>query len=61
MLNYEMLSNEELLKMLIMEKEGENVIEELIAQFSTLPDILLDADEIELRSVKGVGSKEYSR
>lgn len=61
MLNYKMLSNEELLKMLIMEKEGENVVEELLAQFTSLPDILLDADEIELMSVKGVGSKRVQQ
>jgi DNA repair protein RadC len=61
MLNYENLSNEDLLKMLILEKKSETVVEDLLAQFSTLPDLLFDADENELTNVKGIGLKRVQQ
>lgn len=55
MTNYTTLSDQELLEMLVMEPSGGSIAEELMKEFHTLPDILLDAEEEELLSVKGIG------
>jgi DNA repair protein RadC len=61
MLNYELLSDKELLKMVVMEKESESVVDDLILQFNNLADLLVDSDEAELLKIKGVGIKRVQQ
>ncbi|MBM7872250.1 DNA repair protein RadC [Clostridium pascui] len=58
MCNYENLSNRELLKLMVMERSTESTIDDLLKKFPSLPALLLDADESELKSIKGIGEKK---
>ncbi len=49
------MSNEELLQVLIREKEGDNTVQELLARHQSLPDLFVHADIEELLQVKGIG------
>lgn len=58
MCNYELLTDNELLKMVVMEKEGETVVEDLVSQFNNnLADLLVGAAEEELLKIRGIGVK----
>lgn len=57
MVNYEELTDKELLGILINEKKGENVSENIFQEFITLPEILLNSAEEELIKIKGIGYK----
>lgn len=57
MSNYEYLSVEELLKIIIMEKTGEYTSKELVSNYKSLQELILEAEETELIKVKGVGIK----
>lgn len=52
---FEYLPDKELLKILIREKSDENIIDCLIHEFSTLPQLLINSEEAELRQIKGIG------
>jgi DNA repair protein RadC len=54
--NYQSLTDEQLLSIVIREKQHGEVAKSLIAQFNSLPDILINADEAELSNVKGIGT-----
>jgi DNA repair protein RadC len=58
MCNYENLSNKELLKLVVMERNTDTTIDDLVKKFPSLPSLLLDADESELKSIKGIGEKK---
>jgi len=55
MINYDQLSEKELLGILIGEKKGEHVSESLIKEFSSLPELLAGSAEEELMKIKGIG------
>lgn len=57
MYNYSNLSDKELLKMVIMEKSNEDIADKLFNDFTSLSDLIIDLDEIELIRVKGIGIK----
>jgi DNA repair protein RadC len=57
MLNYGLMTDRELLKLVVMEKGGENITEELVKRYGSIADILVDSDESELLKIKGVGVK----
>ena len=49
------LSDQELLKTLIREREGETIVHELMERHQTLPDLFVHAEIEELCQIKGVG------
>jgi DNA repair protein RadC len=55
------LTDKELLQMLVMEKAYENITDVLLGQFSTLSDILKEAEETELMAVKGLGMRRVQQ
>ena len=61
MLNYKELSNVDLIKMLINEKNDSEVALELIDKFGTLPEIIIHSTEQELTSIKGVGPRKAAQ
>lgn len=52
------MTDEELLKVLIREKEGENTIRELLSKHQTLSDLFVHAETEELLQIKGIGIKK---
>ncbi|MGB4590238.1 MAG: DNA repair protein RadC [Clostridiaceae bacterium] len=61
MIDYTNLTDRELLQMLVMEKSGEKIAETLFGHFTTLSDILRDAEEEELMTVKGLGMRRVQQ
>ena len=61
MLNYSTLSNEDLLRIIVREKRGENITVHLMKEFSSLPNILVNSEENELLQVKGIGRKRVQQ
>lgn len=61
MINYLNLSNEDLLKIVVMEKKGEDISTTLLKEFSSLPSIIVNSDEDELLKVKGIGIKRVQQ
>lgn len=61
MINYNALSDKELLQMVVLEKDTESITDELLFQFGTLADILVDSEEAELIQVKGLGRKRVQQ
>ncbi len=61
MINYENLSDRELISQLIAEREGENISEKLLEAFPAIQYVLLDSTEEELLSVKGIGIKRVKQ
>lgn len=55
MYNYANLTEKELLKLVIKERDGENIVEELLSKYETLPEVLIGATAEELSSIKGLG------
>lgn len=53
--NYEEMSNQELLSIVIRERQGENIAEALFCEFNSLPSLLVDSDIQELLKIKGIG------
>jgi DNA repair protein RadC len=53
--NYETMTNQELLGLVIRERQGENVSETLFNEFANLPSLLVDSDLNELLKFKGIG------
>lgn len=56
MLNYNQMSDKELLGILIGERKGEFATDNLMKEFATLPDLLVNSIEEELMKIKGIGS-----
>ncbi|OGO79472.1 MAG: hypothetical protein A2Y23_07125 [Clostridiales bacterium GWB2_37_7] len=59
--NYQTLTDEQLLSLVINEKPHEEVTKSLIQQFNSLPDVLINSDVIELLTIKGVGAKRATQ
>lgn len=49
------MTDQELLKVLIREREGQNTVQELLTRHQTLPDLFVHAEFEELVQIKGVG------
>ena len=61
MINYENLSDYQLLSELIAEREGENISGKLLETFPALQYVLLDSTEEELLSIKGIGNRRVKQ
>lgn len=61
MYNYNNLTERELLKLVIREKKGEAIVDELIAKYETLPEILIETSADDLANIKGLGSSRISQ
>lgn len=61
MTNYTTLSDRDLLKMLVMELPEGNITDTLFTEFHSLADILIDTEEVELLSIKGIGKRRASQ
>lgn len=57
MINYETLSDYQLLSELIAEREGECISERLLETFPAIQYVLIDSTEEELLKIKGIGSR----
>lgn len=57
MLNYQILTDKELLRMIVMEKDSGTIADTLINQYESLSDLVVDSDEAELIRIKGLGPK----
>ncbi len=55
--NYQHLSIEELLKIVLLEKKSEYVTTELVNKFKSLDELLIGANELELQKINGLGVK----
>ncbi len=47
--------NRELIRTLIMERAGENVVDKLMDEYPSLPSLIFDTSEAELTAIKGIG------
>ena len=61
MVNYENLTDNQLLSELIAQREGEGVSERLMKAFPALQYVLLDSTEEELLSIKGIGKRRANQ
>lgn len=61
MINYETLSDHQLLSELIAEREGECISERLLESFPAIQYVLIDSTVEELLKIKGIGSKRVKQ
>lgn len=61
MINYENLSDCELISQLIAERDGERISEKLLEAFPAIQYILLDSTEEELQAIKGIGKRRVKQ
>jgi len=54
-INYQNLSDKELLSIVIRERPGEHIAEQLFAMHHNLSDLLVSSSEYELNQIKGIG------
>lgn len=60
MCNYEKLTDQDLLSMIVMESTG-GIAENLIKEFKSLYDVVVDSEEVELLRIKGLGEKKVKQ
>lgn len=61
MYNYTELTEKELLKLVIKERKGESVVEELLSKYETLPEVLIGATVADLSSIQGMGKARINQ
>lgn len=60
-MNYDTLSNEELLKIIVGENNHGNVVTELLEKYGDLREIFIRTSEEELNEIKGLGRAKISQ
>jgi len=60
-MNYEALSDQQLLSLIIREKDGEDTVDKLFNSFGNLEALIVDSDVIELKQVRGIGERRATQ
>ncbi|MDF2590890.1 MAG: hypothetical protein K0S75_356 [Clostridia bacterium] len=60
-MSYETLSDQQLLSLIIRERNGEDTVDKLFNSFGNLASLIVDSDIIELERIRGIGQRRAAQ